>query len=145
MIIPHYAQSRKVIPLGLIALIASALLTGCNSVHRRMSIRSDPPDALVIVDGKEIGYTPTHMDFTYYGTREIKLVKDGFETLTTMQKVKAPAYQWVGPDFITDNFLPFKVTDRHDFQYRLQPQRMVPTNELLDRANSLRSESQFGQ
>ena len=127
------------------ALFACMMLTGCNSVHRRMTIRSDPPGALVIVDGEEIGHTPAQMDFTYYGTREIKLVKDGYETLTTMQRVKAPLYQWVGPDFIADNFLPFKVTDRHEFQYRLQPQRMVPTHELIDRANSLRSESQFGE
>ena len=118
------------------------LLTGC--VHRRMTIRSDPPDALVIVDGEEIGHTPVAMDFTYYGTREITLVKDGYETLTVMQKVPAPWYQILPFEFFADNFALKQVTNRHEFNYRLQPQLVVPTQELLDRANAIRSETQTG-
>ncbi len=129
----------------LLFFVLSAISCGCNSVHRRMTIRSDPPNALVLVDGEEVGYTPTQVDFTYYGTREITLIKDGFETLTTMQKVPAPWYQWVGPDFFAENLSPFKVTNRHAFSYRLQQQRTAPTHDILDRANNLRSQSQIGE
>jgi len=114
-------------------------------MHRRMTVRSDPPGALVLLEGEEIGYTPVSKDFTYYGTREITLVKDGFETLTIMQKMQTPWYQMVPLDFFSDNLLPFKLTNRHDFTYNLQPQVVVPTQELLDRGRALRSEAQIGQ
>ncbi|NOX52963.1 MAG: PEGA domain-containing protein [Planctomycetes bacterium] len=123
-------------------LVCGVLLTGC--VHRRMTIRSDPPGAQVLVDGEPIGYTPASTDFTYYGTREITLIKPGYETLTVMQPVRTPWYQIPPLDFLTDNLLPFRVTNRHDFTYTLQPKRLVPTSELLGRANALRSEAQMG-
>lgn len=98
----------------------------------------------MLLDGQEVGYTPASVDFTYYGTREIVLVKPGYETLTVQQKVRAPWYQVFPFEFFADNLLPFKVTNRHDFSYQMQPQVVVPTQELLDRANALRSESQVG-
>ncbi|HID23891.1 MAG TPA: PEGA domain-containing protein [Planctomycetaceae bacterium] len=128
---------------GLATLLAcGVLLTGCT--HRRMTIRTDPPGAQVLVDGQPIGYTPASTDFTYYGTREITLIKPGYETLTVMQRVPPPWYQVPPLDFVTDNLLPFRVTNRHDFTYTLQPRRLVPTTELLGRANALRSEAQMG-
>ncbi|MEI6037860.1 MAG: PEGA domain-containing protein, partial [Planctomycetota bacterium] len=39
--------------------------TGC--VQRRMTIRSNPPGALVYVDDYQIGATPVSTDFIYYG------------------------------------------------------------------------------
>jgi hypothetical protein len=110
-----------------------------------MTVRSDPPGALVLVDGEEVGYTPCAVDFTYYGTREIQLIKPGFETVTRLERLPTPWYQVPPLDFISDNFTPFKITNRHEFAYHLQPQRRVETNELLDRANSLRYEAQGGQ
>lgn len=129
----------------LIALLVllSASQFGC--VHRRMTIRSVPSGALVKVDGEEIGYTPASVDFTYYGTREITLTKDGYETQTVMQKVKTPWYQVFPLDAVSDNLLPFEVTNRHEFTYQLQPKVVVPTDELLNRGNLLRSETQIGQ
>ena len=124
-------------------LLLAAVQTGC--VHRRMTIRSVPSGALVKVDGEEIGYTPVSMDFTYYGTREITLTKDGYETQSVMQKVRTPWYQWMPLDAVTDNLLPFEVTNRHEFTYQLQPKVVVPTEELLNRGNMLRSETQIGQ
>lgn len=109
-----------------------------------MTIRSDPPGAQILLDGDEIGYTPAATDFDHYGTREITLRKDGHETLTVLQAVRPPWYQWTPLDFISDNLLPFRLTNRHDFTYRLQPSVIVPTGELLDRADALRSEAQVG-
>ena len=129
----------------LMLLTLSAFSCGCNAVHRRMTIQSDPPNALVLVDGEEVGYSPVQVNFDYYGTREITLIKDGYATLTTMQKVKAPPYQWLGADFFSENLSPVKVTDRQGFMYRLQPQRQSSTSEIIDRASSLRSQSQIGE
>jgi hypothetical protein len=113
-------------------------LNGC--VHRRVTIRTDPPGALVLLDGKELGYTPMSVDFTYYGTRELTLMKDGYETVIAPLPLRTPWYQVFPLEFVTDNFGPGKIRDRRDFTYRLQPQVLVPSGELIERANGLRSE-----
>ena len=107
-----------------------------------MTVRSDPPGALVLLEGQEVGYTPVSLDFTYYGTREITLIKDGYETLTVMQKVPTPWYQRAGLDFVSENLSPFKIRNQHEFTYNLQQQMIVTNQELLERANGLRNESQ---
>ncbi len=110
--------------------------TGC--VQRRMMIRSNPPGALVYVDDYEIGVTPISSNFTYYGQRKIRLVKDGYETLTVMQSIPAPWYQIPPLDFVSENLVPGEIRDRQTFSYQLTPQRVVPTDQLLGRAESLR-------
>jgi hypothetical protein len=107
-----------------------------------MTINSSPPGARVLLDGDEVGETPTSVDFTHYGTREIVLQRDGYETLKTMQTVRPPWYQVLPFEFFADNLLPFQVTNRHEFSYQLQPSATVPSTQgLRDRANSLRSEA----
>lgn len=111
-------------------------VSGC--VQRRMTIRSSPPGARVYVDDYEIGTTPTSHNFTYYGKRKIRLVKDGYETLTVVQPIPAPWYQIPPLDFVSENFIPGKIRDRRTFNYQLTPQMIVPTEQLLGRAEGLR-------
>lgn len=113
-------------------------------MHRRMTIRSNPPGALVVIDGKERGYTPYSQDFLYYSTHELQLVKPGFETLTTTISPRKPWYQYFPLEFISDNLWPHRVTDRHQFHFQMEPQRIVPEQDLLNRAQGLRSQSQVG-
>ncbi|QDV31291.1 PEGA domain protein [Planctopirus ephydatiae] len=118
------------------------LQTGC--VSRRLLVQSNPPGALVLLEGEEVGYTPVAVDFTYYGTREVTLIKDGYETLKVMQPVPAPWYQWPGIDFFSDNLLPHRVTDRRRLSYSMQPKQIPPSEDLLQRADQLRNESRLG-
>jgi len=103
-----------------------------------MLIRSDPPGAKVYVDEYEVGTTPVAHSFTYYGTRKIRLVKDGYETLTVMQPIRAPWYEIPPLDFVSENLIPGKLYDPHVLEYRLTPQMVVPTEQLLGRAEGLR-------
>ena len=131
-------RSKFLRPTALVALAAivfSLGLSGC--VQRRMTIRSNPPGALVYIDDYEIGTTPVSANFTYYGTRKIRLVKDGCETLTVMQDIPTPWYEYVPLDFISENLVPGKITDRRILDYQLQPQMVVPTDQLLARAEEL--------
>ena len=84
------------------ALCASQL--GC--VQRRLTIRSNPPGALVYVDDYQIGTTPVSTDFVYYGTRKIRLVLSGYETLTVLQPIPTPWYEFPGLDFVSENLVP---------------------------------------
>ncbi|MCA9187309.1 MAG: PEGA domain-containing protein [Pirellulaceae bacterium] len=127
-----------VLLLGLLALSA----TGC--VRRRLTIRSNPPGALVYIDEQEIGRTPIATSFTYYGTRRIRLVKDGYETVTALEKVPPPWYQIPPLDFVSENLVPREIRDERYVDFNLVPQRVVPTQELLGRAQQLRTSSQAG-
>ena len=139
------ATSRIILTLSVICL--AAVQEGC--VHRRMTIESNPAGALVQVDGEEVGFTPTSLDFTYYGTREVTLIKDGYETQTFPATLQTPWYQRVPLDFFSDNFSPKSITNRHRFRYELQRKDGLQSNplnqnteeELLNRGNSFRSEA----
>ncbi len=125
----------------LIALAALMLLPAVGCVRRRLNVRSNPPGALVYVDNQQIGTTPCSVDFTYYGTREIRLVKPGYETLTVNQPIPMPWYQIPPLDFVSENLVPSKIRDNRTVSYNLAPQLIVPTEQLLDRANQLRQET----
>jgi hypothetical protein len=116
--------------------------TGC--VRRRMTIRSNPPGAMVYVDDypDPIGTTPVSHNFTYYGMRKIRLVKDGYETLTVLQPIPQPWYQVPPLDFVTENLVPGELRDRRTLSYQLAPQAVVPMDQLLDRAEELRARAQ---
>ena len=141
----HYARGVSALPLPpmvrqagpLFAALVLLAATGC--VSRRVTIRSDPPGALVEVDGERLGFTPVSFDFDYFATREITLSKAGYETLTVLQPIKAPWYEIPPLDAVSDNLLPYRVTNRHDFAYKLTRQRVESTPELIDRASDIRS------
>lgn len=126
--------------LALLLVGALAVFSnGC--MHRRLTIRSDPPGAAVMVDGEEVGYTPASIDYTYYGTREITLMKDGYRTFKAPIKLATPWYQIFPLEFITDNFALTKINDRREVTYTLARDEIEPTQMLEERAGSLRSEA----
>ncbi len=118
-------------------------LTGC--VQRRLTIRSDPPGARVYVGDEEIGTTPVATDFIYYGTRKLRLVKDGYETLVVNQPVPAPWYQYFPLDFVTENVIPGEIRDERVVNYQLVPQQAVSTDQLLSRGEQLRRSNRSEQ
>jgi len=115
-------------------------MPGC--VQRRLMIRSDPPGAMVYVDDYQIGPTPIATTFTYYGTRKVRLVKDGFQTLTVYERIDPPWYEIPPLDFFSENILGREIRDMRVLDYRLVPQVVSPPQNLLDRAEELRARSQ---
>ena len=130
-------------PVLLLLLFTAMMQTGC--VHRRVTVNSYPQGALVKVDGRDIGYTPASFDFTWYGTREVQLLMDGYETRTEHVDINAPWYQKFPLDFVSDNFLGKHVTDHRQFTFRLEPKKIGQSHDVLQRAGSLRSEALHGQ
>jgi len=128
---------RLILMLGLASACGSA---GC--VERRYTIRSDPPGALAIVNGQEMGTTPVSAPFTYYGDREVVLIKDGYETRRIIQPIKSPWWDNLATEFFTENLIPVNFRDERVFTYPLAPTQIPDQNELLTRAEGLRSEAQ---
>lgn len=121
-------------------LIAACLvcLSSSGCVRRRLTVRSFPAGAQVFVDNQEVGITPCSASFLYYGTREIKVVKDGYRTETLFQKLNPPWYQIPPLDFVTENVVPREIRDERIVDVQLVPEEIVPQQKLLDRAQSLR-------
>ena len=90
------------------------------------------------VDDYPIGTTPISTDFVYYGTRKVRIVKSGYETLTVLQPIPAPWYQYPVLDFITENVVPGEIRDERVVEYQLQPQVVVPSTQILERGENLR-------
>ncbi len=106
-----------------------------------MTIRTDPPGALVEVDGTPIGFSPASMSFTYYAPRKIKLTHDDYETVTIIQDVPPPWWDNWLTEFFTENLWPFTVRDEREFHYSLEPRKVHSTESILQRAESVRKEA----
>jgi hypothetical protein len=120
----------------LVVLAAPLLLAGgCIGVRRQLTVNSEPPGALVYVNGDEVGRTPVTYDFTYYGTMDLRLRKEGLETLQDTPKVWAPWWQIPPIDLVAEAF---PLTDRHALSYELTPQQQgAPPEELVRRGVEL--------
>jgi len=138
------ARSQFVSLRNATCIVLALLLLAPGCVRRRLLIRSNPPGATVYVDNQHIGTTPCATNFIYYGTREIRLVKAGFETLTVNQPIPAPWYQIPPFDFVSENLFPRKIQDYRTLSYDMVPQVIVPTEQLLGRAEQLRQSSLQG-
>lgn len=126
----------RAITTAAVSLLTLLAVGGC--VQRRMTIRSNPPGALVYVDDYQIGTTPVSTDFIYYGTRKIRLVKDGYETLTVRQPFPLPWYQVFPLDFVTENIWPGEIRDERVVDLAMMPAAATPPEEVVGRAEVAR-------
>jgi hypothetical protein len=136
---------RRFPPAALtLSILVCLALAGC--VERRMTIRTNVDDqggALAIIDNREIGFTPVSTGFTYYGAREVRLIKDGYETVTLIQPIDPPWFDSLPVEFFTENLLPVTLRDEREFRYELPATQPVTANELLQRAHELRSDARL--
>jgi len=126
---------------AILALLIGMVVVPGGCVRRRLNVRTNPPGALVYVDNQLIGTSPCAVDFTYYGTREIRLVKPGYEPLSINQPIPTSWYQFPPLDFISENLTPTKIRDNRTVIYDMQPQVIVPTHEIVERGEQLRRDT----
>ncbi|MBL8826520.1 MAG: PEGA domain-containing protein [Planctomycetaceae bacterium] len=125
---------------AIVGMVLMSSASGC--IQRRLTVRTNPPGALVYIDNYEIGTTPVATDYVYYGTRNVRIVKDGYETLEVKQYIPAPWYDWFPLDFVTENLVPVELRDERALDFELKPQMVKPTHELMSRAEGLRRGNQ---
>jgi hypothetical protein len=128
-------------------LLLLPLLFAGGCVHRTLQVDSDPPGALVYLNGEEAGRTPMRKEFLWYGTYDVELRKEGYETLTRQEKVWAPWWQWPPFDLFAEAF---PVEDRHTAKYTMKPLTAQTTDpqQVLGRAVHMRDRlksSEFAQ
>jgi hypothetical protein len=121
----------------LLVAAGTGLLTGC--VEQRYIVTTDPPGAVVLRNGVPLGQSPVDDHFVYYGTYHFTILLDGYETLQVDQTLPTPWYDYFPLDFFSENVVPCKIRDVRRFHYKLEPRRMVNTNDLLNDAENLRN------
>lgn len=127
----------------LLAITALMLISvGC--VRRRMTVRTSPPGATVSIDNQVIGTSPAASSFTYYGTREMRIEKDGFRTETIRRQIKPPWYQLPGIDFFAETLWPGEIRDERIIDVQLVPKTIQPTDTVIQRADALRGQAANG-
>ena len=127
-------------PICLSVALSLIILSGC--VERTITVRTDPPGALLTVNEVPHGRTPVTFPFTWYGQYRVLVEHPQYQTLQTSRQVPAPLYQWPGIDFICEVLLPFEFHDHHDWSFTMAPRHPVPTEELIDRAEDFRRQAE---
>lgn len=125
----------------LLALTLLFLLFQSGCVERLITVKTEPPGAILWLNGEEVGATPVTTPFTWYGVYDVVIRKDGYETLKTAKETPTPFYQWPGFDFVSECLLPFTISDHHQWEFELTAHAPVEAQELIDRAKSLRDET----
>ena len=127
----------------LVILIGSiAGQIGC--IRKRMTVRTSPPGAMAYIDKNPIGLTPVSTSFTYYGTRNIELVRDGYRTEKFLRRINPPWYAIPPLDFFSETLWPFEARDERIIDVQLTPDPVVPTEALIASGEQLRLQSSQG-
>ncbi len=115
---------------------------GC--VRRRLMVRTNPPGASVYVDHQYIGTSPAATSTTYYGTREIEVVADGYRTEKVLRTFHPPWYEWPPLDFISETLWPWELRDERIVDIAMVPMQKPTSQELVGRADALRLQASQG-
>jgi hypothetical protein len=119
-------------------LLGCAAGAGC--VDRRIFITSDPSGARVYLNDQDVGLTPLEVNFTWFGTYDVRVRKAGYEPLVTTREAKAPLHE-VPPFDLAALAIPGTKTTHIDWHFELQPATNDPVA-LLERAEQLRAEAE---
>lgn len=125
------------------ALAALAALTGC--LERRIVVTTNPPGARVWLNDVDIGVTPTDAEFTYHGTFDVRIERDGYEPIHAGKKAYAPVWEWPGIDLAAE-LAPWTFRKNHNWHFDLEPTLEEVTEPdileagILSRATNLRQQ-----
>jgi hypothetical protein len=131
---PAMRQLRRIL-VSLALGAATSMLSGC--VRRTIAVSSDPPGALLWLNGREIGRTPVEVDFLYYGDYDMLLVAEGYEPLLTHRDAKPPWWDNIPLDLLAET-TPGQKHVRLDWHFELEPRNDDP-DALLQRALDVRT------
>jgi hypothetical protein len=125
-------------------ILVFLVLANSGCLRRRMTIRTNPPGAQVYVDRQLIGTSPASSSFTYYGTRHIEVVADGYRTEKVLRKLNPPWYQIPPLDFISETLWPGEIRDERIIDITLTPEQSIAPEELIASGTRLRLQAAQG-
>jgi len=122
---------------SVVGLIPIIILGGC--VERQLTINTEPQGALVALNDEEIGTSPVTVSFNWYGDYCVRISKEGYETLDTHRKLKAPWYDHFPFDFFA-MLNPKRTVDSYEWTFELAPPQEISREKLIQNAEKLKKE-----
>jgi len=114
-------------------------LTGC--VERKLAINTNPQGAVVFLNDEEIGTSPAAVSFNWYGDYNVRITKEGYETLRTHRKLKRPLHDYFPFDLFAQ-ILPGRTVDSCEWSFDLQPKEETSREGLIESAGQLKGQLQ---
>ena len=111
------------------ALSSVLLFSGC--VERKLTINTEPQGAIVALNDEEIGISPVTVEFNWYGDYNIRIEKQGYETLNTHRELKGPMHDRFPFDFFAEVLWPGRIIDEYEWSFRLTAYEPMDRDELL--------------
>jgi len=125
--------------ITLTILLAVVLAAGTGCIKRTISVRSDPPGALVYLDGLEVGKTPLNgVRFHFYGTREFALYKNGYLVERRTVEIDTPWHSYFPLDIFTELLTPWRIDDHRDFYFAMKRTEHPERETVLRHAHETR-------
>jgi hypothetical protein len=131
-------EYRK-LALGIVIIIMCIMAGGC--VERKLTINTEPAGAVVLLNDEEIGESPVTVSFNWYGDYNVTISKEGYETLKTHRKLKAPWYDYFPFDFFANNLNPTRIVDSYEWTFKLDEKKYPSREELISSAEKLKKEA----
>lgn len=128
---------RSLVFLTITGLFAAIILSGC--VERQLTINTEPQGAIIVLNDEEIGISPVTVSFEWYGNYNVRVSKEGFETLKTHRELKGPWYDGFPFDFFT-LLNPEKKVDSYEWTFELAPQQEPKREELIKKAEEFKKQ-----
>ncbi len=123
-------------PIMVVVVAAAAVLSGC--VERRLTINTRPQGAMVALNDEEIGQSPATVPFNWYGDYNVRISKEGYETLKTHRRLKSPWYDKFPWDFFAQVISPKKIRDSYEWTFELSPKQPPDREQLIQKAQDLK-------
>ena len=126
--------------LSVFGIVVCLCLSGC--VERKLTIKTNPEDALVILNDEEIGISPVTVNFNWYGDYYVRIKKEGYDTLNTHRELKGPWYDYFPFDFFAQIVNPNRIVDTYEWTFDLTPGQPVSREELIQNAQKMQNQLQ---
>ncbi len=130
-------NNYKPTPL-LTLLLFAAFITGC--VERQLTINTNPQGAIVVLNDEEIGTSPVTVSFNWYGHYNVRIAKEGYQTLKTHRKLKGPWYDKFPFDFFAQVLSSKQIKDTYEWSFDLEPYKAPPREQLIQQAKDLKKQ-----
>lgn len=112
--------------------------TGC--VERRLTVRTQPSNATVILNDEKVGQSPVTVRFNWYGDYKVRITKPGYETLDTHKELQAPLHDKFPFDFFAQLLYPETIVDEYTWKFELKERTDPNTGELIEQAIKMKEQ-----
>ena len=130
-------QKYRLLRIPVVILTSVLILTGC--VERRLTINTQPQGAIVFLNDEEIGVSPVTVSFEWYGDYNVRINKEGYQTLKTHRKLEGPWYDDFPFDFFT-MLNPKRTVNAYDWTFTLEEKKQIRREQLIQNAQELKGQ-----